>query len=530
MQHASILRRVFVRADGRRLCAALLLALPGVAVAAWDADTYNPKAAKDDVILPMPCDGAMAFRKVAIPARGPLDDYAISVGGGDEDAAYIEHARPTHIAGGFTQKDSRYFLIGKFEVTDLQYAALMDPTCAEPSMKLRLPRLQVNWFDAVDFTNRYNLWLREKALARLPVEDGAPGFVRLPTETEWEFAARGGLAVSPSEFQDRAFPMPDGLNQYVWFAGSNSANGKAQPVGLHQPNPLGLHDVLGNAEEIVLEPFRLNKLDRLHGQSGSFTVRGGSFLTPQGDIRSAHRQEAAYYDGARLRRGKATGFRVVVAASTLTSVARIQTLRKDWDALGAAAPLASSKSAGAGMGDKSLKDPLAEIEAIAKAATDDNMKKRLDSLRGVLRANLQARDEQRDRAAKAALRLGAFLCLKLRDDGTYYDDRQATFKSRCDGGAKVSPACDGLKAQLPEIEQALSLNQQYYADTIVGSSQNYSTTVLDQQLGVLRQEVSARGLSSIADFARIHLRHVAAFAADGKVSRQPWLSQCKAAK
>ncbi|MGQ0697105.1 MAG: formylglycine-generating enzyme family protein [Panacagrimonas sp.] len=472
----------------------------------------------------------MAFRKVAVPARGPLDDYAISVGGSDESTGYIEHSRPTHIAGGFTQKDSRYFLIAKYEVTELQYAALFDAACAEPSMKLRLPKTQVNWYEAVDFTNRYNLWLREKAMAKIPVEDGAPGFVRLPTETEWEFAARGGLSVSPSEFQDRLFPMPDGLPKYVWFAGSASANGKAQPAGLHQPNPLGLHDMLGNAEEIVLEPFQLNKLDRLHGQAGSFTVRGCSFLTAQADIRSACRQEAPFYDGAAPRRAKTTGFRVALVAPALTSVARIQSIRKDWGALGSAAAGAKAPTGTSALGDEALKDPLAEMQAISDAATDENMKKRLADLRGVLRANLQARDEQRDRAAKSALRLGSFLCIKLRDDGTYLDDRRKTFEKLCDGGAKVSPACDGLKAQLPEIEKALNLNQQYYADTIVGSSQNYSGPVLDQQLGVLKQEVTARGLSSIADFAKVHSRHVGGYAADGKISRQTWLNDCKAGK
>lgn len=470
----------------------------------------------------------MVFRKVAIPARGPLDDYAISIGGGDESAGYIEHTRPTHIAGGFTQKDSRYFLIGKYEITELQYATLFDPGCAEPTMKLRLPKIQVNWYEAVDFTNRYNLWLREKALTKIPMEDGAPGFVRLPTDVEWEFAARGGLAVSPSEFQDRLYPMPDGLAKYAWFAGSSSANGKAQPVGLHQPNPLGLHDVLGNAEEVVLDPFQLNKLDRLHGQAGSFTVRGGSFLTPQAEVRTAYRQEASYYDGAALRRGKATGFRVVLVPPAITSIARIQRIRKDWDRLGSTAGGAKPATNTGAMGAKALKDPLAEMQAITDAVTDENMKKRLDKLRGVLRSNLQARDEQRDRAAKAALRLGAFLCNKLRDDGTYLDDRRKTSENLCDGGSKLSPACDVLKAQLPKIEQALSFSQQYYADTIVGSSQNYTGEVLNNQLEILRQEVTARGLLTIAAFAKIHLRQVGRYVVDGKVSRQAWLGECKA--
>jgi hypothetical protein len=42
---------------------------------------------------------------------------------------------------------------------------------------------------------------------------------------------------------------------------------------------------------MMFEPFRLNKLDRLHGKAGGYVVRGGSYVTTQGDIRSALRGE-----------------------------------------------------------------------------------------------------------------------------------------------------------------------------------------------------------------------------------------------
>ena len=99
------------------------------------------------------------------------------------------------------------------------------------------------------------------------------GFARLPTEVEWEFAARGGTAVSQADFSERVFPMTEGIVRYVWFAGAESANGKAQFIGLLKPNPLRLHDMLGNIDEMVFEPFRLNRLNRLHGQAGGYVVR-----------------------------------------------------------------------------------------------------------------------------------------------------------------------------------------------------------------------------------------------------------------
>lgn len=534
LQKACALPKRAVRAvAGAFLWHLALLAVAAPLQASWDAQFFNPKAAKDDVVLPMPCGGAMVFRKVTIPAQGPLDDYPITVGGDDEDAAYIEHTRPSHIAGGFTTDDGRYYLMGKYEVTALQYAALLDDQCPKPGMSQspmtwRLPKTGVNWYEAVELTKRYNLWLRHAALAKIPKEDGIPGFVRLPTEDEWEFAARGGLAVSPSDFQDRVFPMPHGIGQYVWFAGANSANGKPQPVGLKQPNPLGLYDILGNAEEIVLEPFRLNKLDRLHGGAGGFIVRGGSFLTPQSAMRTAYRQEALYYDGPDLRHGLATGLRLVVSTPALTSVHRIQQIRQAWGNLGMMQP--QQQATVSGMAAEALLDPIAEIQALAKAAADPNMKKRLANLGDVLRANLQARDEQRDRAAKAALRLGAYLCNDLQNDVAYLDQRHQVYRSLCQAERKTAPACKELEAQITQGEQARSTTLTYYADTIIGTAQNYTADVLQQQYKVLRQEVSSRGLGGIADFAAVYLKHVRGYVSNGRVNRQGWQDECRAGR
>jgi len=500
---------------------ALLMASPA-AHALWEEKYYNPHPLPDDVVLPMPCDGGMTFRKVHIPLAGPLDDYAVTLGQDDEVWGYLEQARPEHIAGSFTSaspQPSRYYLIAKYELSALQYQAVVnDGQCPEPANRLRLPQVSLSWFEALAFADRYNLWLRKNAADQLPQEDGAAGFVRLPTEAEWEFAARGGLAVSEAQFRDPRFPTPEGgLGAYAWFAGSQSSNGKLQLTGLLKPNPLGLHDMLGNVDEMLFEPFRLNKLDRQHGQAGGYIVRGGNYLTPQAELRSALRQEQPYYNGDGEQRLKTTGMRLALVSPVLTSRERIQTVERDWLALGTGADKTADGSA------------LNDIAKIADSVEDASIKQQLEKLRSDLRANAQARDEQRDQAIRSELQLGAFLCTKLKDDGLFLDTLQSNYQRTCEGSNDEAAAarCESRKKQINDHQQVLDFVVNYYADSLVGSALNYSPEQIEPQLGIVEQQMASRSNNNLRDYLSTHWNNLKNYLQNGRVTRKNWLESCK---
>ena len=185
----------------------------------------------------------------------------------------------------------------------------MNDTCPTAKTNLIFPITDVSWFDAVPFTDKYNRWLLNQSTVKSI--DVPKGYVRLPSNTEWEYAARGGSKVTESEFRESRFPMTNNLENYGWFSGAKSANGKLQLIGRLEPNPLDIYDILGNASEMMFDSFRMNKLDRYHGQQGGMIVRGGSYLTPESSMTTAIRTEKPYYDAQSAYKSKDVGFRLV---------------------------------------------------------------------------------------------------------------------------------------------------------------------------------------------------------------------------
>jgi len=525
----------------------LLAALPAAAQApgpAWPERLYNPEPVPADLTLPMPCGGAMVFRPVAVPAEGVLADRRVLLGGEDPERGYAEMPRYAHLAGGFADPDSparRVYWIGAYEVTRTQWAAVMgaEPgagaedeapaaagaagpspdACPEPEMAGRLPVTGVTWFEALAFAEAYTRWLYENAPDALPREDGAAGFLRLPTEAEWEYAARGGIAVTAEAFRERVFPMPEGMTEYVWFQGSQSAAGSLHAVGLLRPNPLFLHDMLGNAAEIVLEPFRLNRLGRLHGLAGGFVVKGGSFRTPRGAVRSSFRHELAHFRGAGPNRLGDVGLRLVIGAPVLTSDARIRAIREELAALERGAGAAGDA---AGPAADTTADVLADLGGLAAEADSAALRQRLERVVVALRGIAEARDARARQAAGSSIRLGAFLGGTIRNDLAGIAMRRrisAAFEAAGTDPDLAARARDGLTL----AEAGLQDTFEVYADTVIAAAEAFEPETLRGQLEVVSVELEARNRGQLVPLARLFTRHAAAFRAAGTVAREAWL-------
>jgi formylglycine-generating enzyme required for sulfatase activity len=106
---------------------------------------------------------------------------------------------------------------------------------------------------------------------------------RLPTEAEWEYAARAGS-------RERYY---DTLADIAWFD-ANSAD-RAHPVGQKQPNAFGLFDMLGNVYEWVLDRYynqyddTTDEVEEPVAANASAVVRGGAWHSGAGDVRVSNR-------------------------------------------------------------------------------------------------------------------------------------------------------------------------------------------------------------------------------------------------
>ncbi|MHC5054020.1 MAG: protein kinase domain-containing protein [Planctomycetota bacterium] len=284
---------------GRARAAAIAGAKELMGRAAWK----DAVAAIETLLKEYPGDEeATALLATAKKGLGPAPKLALDLGRGVSlELIYVKPGRflMGSAEGWGDEKPvhevvlTKGFYIGKYEVTQAQFKQMMGVDRSTFKGE-RNPVEEVSWDEADDFCKR--------------VGERVGKTVRLPTEAEWEYAARAGTAGNYCFGNDEAE-----LGQYGWYA-VNSGK-KTHPVGGKQPNAWGIHDMHGNVWEWIADWYDKNYYTKTPREdpagptrpTGRRVLRGGCMDNKASGCTATERSSSRP-----TSRDNDAGFRVVV--------------------------------------------------------------------------------------------------------------------------------------------------------------------------------------------------------------------------
>lgn len=188
---------------------------------------------------------------VSHTGNGAPSELTLDLGDGvSMELVYIKPG--SFVMGGVSKTDGRFqcvevpkhdvtltrgFYLGKYEVTQAQYEAIMGSNPSRSTKAPDCPVDNVSEADALTFCGK------------LTEQTGRD--VRLPTEAEWEYASRAGRDTTWFFGND-----PSQIGEYAWY--KDNAGAKSHPVGQKKPNPWGLYDIYGNVCERISDKYARN--------------------------------------------------------------------------------------------------------------------------------------------------------------------------------------------------------------------------------------------------------------------------------
>jgi formylglycine-generating enzyme required for sulfatase activity len=248
--------------------------------------------------------GAGAVTDKTFTANG-VSFVMVGVEGGTFNMGDAIYATPVHSV------TLSSFSIGQTEVTQALWLAVMRTHKQAPNFGLgkNYPEYWVSWNDIVGTgaTTGYTVngvaYKTDGFCYKLSQLVGGGRQFFLPTEAQWEYAARGG-----SKSKGYTYSGSNTVDNVAWYSGNSSST--AQPVATKQANELGIYDMSGNVFEWCSDWYGSYSSSAQTNPTGATTgsdrvLRGGSWNSNATYSRVANR-----YDGTPASRGRIIGFRL----------------------------------------------------------------------------------------------------------------------------------------------------------------------------------------------------------------------------